>query len=187
MQFDIDPTTRRQGRAPHELAMLNLLVFNLGLCVAIRVSSMLQKGSPLEHYKSLMIAAPLLASLAIIAFTFYRAAKGRAAGPWFPAAHWGIAAGRYRFLLIAYLVVGSVLGLGWLISLSEPKLHSIIFIALTYVAVVMMLIPVMVLAVLESSSLSQAGNGEVPDGVIKRMPPPADLVTSESVDRPAAD
>ena len=38
----------------------------------------------------------------------------------------------------------------------------------------------MVLIMLESGSLYQAGRGEVPDGLSKRFPPPADLPRSET-------
>ena len=186
MQFDIDPITRRQGRAPHELAMVNLLLFNLMFCMAVLAGTMAQRGSALEHYKALTIASPLGLSLAVIAYSFWRAAQTRATGPWFAAAHWSITTGRYRILMIAYVVGAALVGLGWLLSLSNPKLQELMFVALVRVAVAPMLISVMVLAVLESSALAQAGNGEVPDGVVKRLPPPADLAASKPVDQPAA-
>ena len=91
-----------------------------------------------------------------------------------------------RILMIAYLVGAALVGLGWLLSLSNPKLQELMFVALVRVAVAPMLISVMVLAVLESSALAQAGNGEVPDGVVKRMPRPADLVARSPADPPAA-
>lgn len=187
MQFDIDADTRRKGRAPHELAMINLLLFNLLFCMAVLAGTMAQKGSALEHYKVWTIAVPLGLSLAVIAYSSWRAVRVRVSGPWFAAAHWFITAGRYRILLIAYVIGAALVGLGWLLSLSNPKLQELMFVALVRVAVAPMLISVMVLAVLESSALAQAGNGEVPDGVIKRMPPPAGLVSSKAVDRPAAD
>jgi hypothetical protein len=81
MKFDVDATTRRQGRAPHELAMINLLLFNLMFCGAVLASSMAQRGSTLEHYKLWLIVIPLALSLAVIAFSFWRAARARAAGP----------------------------------------------------------------------------------------------------------
>ena len=186
MQFDIDPATRRQGRTPHELAMVNLLLFNLLFCMAVLAGTMAQKGSALAHYKVLTIAMPLGLSLAVIAYSFWRAARAKADGPWFAAAHWSLATGRYRILMIAYLVGAALVGLGWLLSLSNPKLQELMFVALVRVAVAPMLISVMVLAVLESSALAQAGNGEVPDGAVKRMPPPADLVTRSPADPPAA-
>jgi hypothetical protein len=189
MKFQIDALTRRQGRAPHELAMINLLVFNLMLCGGVVASSMAQRGSVLEHYKLWIIAVPLAVSFTIIAFSFWRTLQTRNRGPWFAAVHWEIAASRYRILLLVYLVGAGLIGLGWLLAHTQdkPGMQEMMFIALQRVAVAPMLISVMVLAVLESSSLFQAGNGEVPDGATKRMPPPADLTASPSVAQHPAD
>lgn len=189
MQFDIDPSTRRQARAPHELAMVNLLLFNLMLLIALLAGSFLQQGSALADYKLLGVLTPLAVSLAIVAYTFVRAGKTADQGPWFVAAHWRLATGRYRILVIAYVVGAGLIGLGWLLSQGQkdPRMEELMFIALQRVAVAPMLITVMVLAVLESSALAQAGNGEVPDGVVKTMPPPADLAPSKPVEPPDAD
>lgn len=186
MQFEIDPKIRRQGRAPHELAMINLLVFNLLFCMAIIAGTMAPKGSLLEHYKLWSITVPLCLSLCIIGYSFWRSKGATAAGPWFVAAHWTLVTSRYKMLMIAYLVGATLVGLGWLISLSNPKLQELMFVALVRVAVAPMLISVMVLAMLESGALAQAGNGEVSDGVIKRLPPPAGAVAIGSDQPPGA-
>ena len=172
MKFDVEPAVLRRGRTPHELAMVNLLVFNLLLCVAVLAGTMAQKGSLLEHYKEWTIAGPMILSLGIIGYSFWRAREARTKGPWYVGAHWTLATGRYRILLVAYLVGAVLIALGWLLSLTNPKLQSLMFVALVRVAVAPMLISVMVLAVLESSALFQAGNGEIPDGILKRLPTP---------------
>jgi hypothetical protein len=43
------------------------------------------------------------------------------------------------------------------------------------IGVVPLLLTVMALIMLESGALYQAGRGEVPDGLVQRFPPPADL------------
>ena len=175
MKFPIDELTRKQARTPHELAMVNLLVANLMLCGGILASTMARKGSLLDHYKVWLIAVPFAISFAFIAYSVRRAKQALAGGPWFPAMHWQITARHYRFLIIAYGVGAALVGLGWLLSLSNPKLHDVMFVALVRVAVAPVLISIMVLAVLESSALSQAGGGEVPDRLTQRIPPPDDL------------
>lgn len=174
MQFSVDARTRRQGRFPHELAMVNLLVFNLTLCAGILAGTMARKGSPLEQYKLWLVAAPLTMSLAVIAYTIRRATHRGPNIPWFAAAHWAITSRRYRVLLAAYLAGSLLVGLGWLLSRASPNLQEVMFVALVRVAVAPMLIAVMVVAVLESSALFQANSGEVPDGIVERLPPPAD-------------
>lgn len=77
-------------------------------------------------------------------------------------------------LLVAYLAGAALVGLGWLLSQASPNLQEVMFVALVRVAVAPMLIAVMVVAVLESGALFQANSGVVPDGIVARLPPPAE-------------
>jgi len=182
MYFPIDEPTRRKAKSPHELAMVNFLLINLLMLIALLAGSFLQKGSALADYKLAGVLVPLLISLSIVAYTFARAKKAGAGDPWFVAAHWKITTGRYKFLLIAYLVGAALIGGGRLLShvQSDPRMAELMFIALERVAIAPILLSLMVLIMLESGSLYQAGRGEVPDGLIKRLPPPADLEGSDS-------
>jgi hypothetical protein len=85
-------------------------------------------------------------------------------------------------LLIAYAVGAGLIGIGWLVSTAQkdPGMQELMFVALQRVAIAPLLIALMVLIMLESGSLYQAGRGEVPDGLTKRFPPPADLPRSET-------
>ena len=162
MTTTIDEPIRRQGRLPHELAMVNLLVFNLMLCGGLLAGTMARKGSWLEQHRAWLVALPLAASLAVMAYSRRRARHAAATSPAFVAAHWRSTVGRYRFLLGAYGVSAALIGLGWLAAYSNPSLHDILFVALVRVAVAPLLISVMVIAVLESSALFQANLGEAP-------------------------
>ena len=175
MKLSIDQQSRQQARVPHELAMVNLLVFNLLLCAGILASTMARKGSVLEHYKWWLIVLPILFSLAVVAYTHLQVARPAENRGWFVTAHWRIARSRYRFLMIAYAVAMLLVGLGWLISLGNPALQTVMFVALIRVAVAPLLIAVMVLAVLESSALFQATSGELPDRWAENQPPAAKL------------
>ena len=184
MLFQIDKSTRRRAKSPHELAMVNLLLFNLLMLIALLAGSFLQADSPLAPYKLLGVAVPLGISLSIIAYSFANAKKTAADGPWFVAAHWRLATSRYKILVIAYVVGAALIGLGWLLSQSQtdPRMEALMFVALQRVAIAPILLSLMVLIMLESGSLYQAGRGEVPDGIVKRLPPPAGLT---AIDRAA--
>ncbi|MCU7915825.1 MAG: hypothetical protein KZQ65_07975 [Candidatus Thiodiazotropha sp. (ex Gloverina cf. vestifex)] len=66
-----------------------------------------------------------------------------------------------------------------LMATSGSSKGDIMMVAISRVAVVPTLLTVMVCFVLESGSIYQAGRGEVPDGITRRMPPPDDLVVVE--------
>jgi hypothetical protein len=182
MLFQIDESTRRRAKSPHELAMVNLLLVNLLMLIALLAGSFVQADSVLARYKLLAVAVPLAISLSIVAYSFANAKKTAAAGPWFVAAHWRLATARYKILAIAYVVGAALIGLGWLLSQSQadPRMEALMFVALQRVAIAPILLSLMALIMLESGSLSQAGKGEVPDGIANRFPPPADLPRAKS-------
>ena len=51
MYFPVDETTRRYAKFPHELAMVNLLLVNLLMLIALLAGSFLQQGSALADFK----------------------------------------------------------------------------------------------------------------------------------------
>jgi hypothetical protein len=182
MFFPIASPVRRQAKSAHELAMVNLILVNLLMLIALLAGSFLQHGSPLVDYKLVGVLVPFFVSLAIIAFTFIKAARLAGGGPWFVAAHWRLATNRYKILLIAYAVGAGLIGTGWLLSMAQKSagMQELMFVALQRVAIAPVLIALMVLIMLESGALYQAGRGEVPDSLITRFPPPADLRGGEA-------
>ena len=182
MFFALDNATRRRAKSPHELAMVNLMLINLLMLIALLAGSFLQPGSPLADYRMLGVLAPLCLSLAIIAYSFVRAGGLARQGPWFVAAHWRLATRRYQILLIAYAVGASLIGGGWLLSKVQKTagMQDLMFLALQRVAIAPVLIALMVLIMLEAGALYQAGRGEAPQSLIKGFPPPPDLPGGES-------
>jgi uncharacterized membrane protein len=182
MFFPVPESDRRSAQSPHELAMVNLLLFNLMALIALLGGSFVQTDSPLAPYRALGVAMPLGISLAIVAYSFLRASRAARGEPWFVAAHWRLATDRYTILLAVYLVGAGLIGLGWLLAhaQSKPAMQGLMFIALQRVAIAPMLIALMVIVMLESGSIYQAQRGEVPNGLVKRFPPPPDLQGAET-------
>jgi hypothetical protein len=168
MIFEIDETLRSRGKSPHELSMMNLVACHL---IAAPASIVLDVGF-------LGFLIPLALSLSVIAFIWYRTLVGVKRDPWFVAAHWRLSANRTRILLIGYAISAVILGLAEMATAGSSK-AGIMMVAISRVAVVPTLLTVMVCFVLESGSIYQAGRGEVPDGITRLMPPPADLKVLE--------
>ena len=155
MFFQVSKPTRDQAKSPHELAMVNLLLCNLLMLIALLGGSFLEQDSTLAPYRVLGVAVPLALSLGIMAYSFQRARHTAAAGPWFVAAHWRLTTGRYRILLLVYLVGAGLIGLGWFLAhlQKQPGMQDMMFIALQRVAIAPMLISLMVLIMLESGAM----------------------------------
>jgi hypothetical protein len=164
MLFEVDEALRKRGKTPHELSMMNLVACHL---IAAPASIVLNVGL-------LGFLIPLGLSLSVIAFIWLRALSTAKNDAWFVAAHWRLSANRTRILLIGYTISAVILGLAFMATSGSSKGH-IMMVAISRVAVVPTLITVMICFVLESGSIYQAGRGEVPDGITRRMPPPADL------------
>ena len=175
MLFEVDEKTRRRGKTPHELSMINLMFFNL-LLGAGTVVLFLTKAEIVKSIGNWGVALPLLASLSVIAFIHLKAQRAVQHEPWFVAAHWRLAMKRSRLLLIAYSVTGLFIAGGFLIASGADKnMQDIVITIASRIGAVPTLLTVMVSFVLESGSIYQAGRGEVPDGIVKRFPPPQEI------------
>ena len=168
MLFEVDETLRKRGKTPHELSMMNLVACHL---IAAPAAIVLNVGL-------LGFLIPLGLSLSAIAFIWLRMLISTKNDHWFVAAHWRLSVNRTRILLIGYTISALIMGLAFMATTGSSKGH-IMMVAISRVAVVPTLLTVMVCFVLESGSIYQAGRGEVPDGITRRMPPPADLVVLE--------
>lgn len=162
MQFQVSDTEVKQAQLPHNLFISGLFVFDLLMIPAVIV---LGAGMP-----GLLI--PLLCSLAFIAYIYLRSKKST---KWFVDAHWKLAFGHSKWLILGYAISATLILIAWLISLSahEASMKHILWIALTRIALLPTLIAVMVCAITEASAISLASKREVPDKLVASFPPPS--------------
>jgi hypothetical protein len=199
MFFPVDNTIRRKAKTPHELAMVNLIVFNLLIGVALLAGSMAEPDSLIGRYKWLAVSIPLALSLGLIGVTWIKSRRPGKDTSWFASTHWRLAASRYRLILIAYLVCAAILSIALLGKTDETEIaaqlrtlppamqemerHKIesqdmASAIWARIGVVPLLLAVMVTIMLESGALYQAGRGELPDTLVARFPPPEGLAGS---------
>lgn len=196
MLFAVDESTRREAKTPHELAMVNLIVFNLMAGAGLLAGSMAQPDSSVAGVKWIVVVVPLLVSIAVMGWTWLRAHQAPSNAPWFVQTHWRLASSRYRLILAAYLVSSLVLSIGLFAKpdverigeqirdlppamqeMERRKLASQDMAGAVWarIAVVPFVLAVMVTIMLESGALYQAGRGEIPDAMLARFPPPDGL------------
>ncbi len=163
MKFQIVESDIRQAHFPHNLFVSGVFLINLLLTPAVIVLNVGMLG----------LFIPLLCSGALIAYIYLRSRQTSA--NWFVDAHWRLSWLRARLLLLGYGVSALLILIAWLVSLTarDASMAHIMWTALTRIALVPTLIFVMITAVLEASAIGLANNGEVPDSLVEKFPPPA--------------
>jgi hypothetical protein len=175
MFYEVDEAVRRKAKTPHEISMFNLMFFNLLMGAGTVVMALIGVEF-MQRIGNWGFVLPLTASLLVIAFIHVRATRAPEHAPWFVAVHWQLAMRRSRLLLIGYAITITIIGGALLLaSGADRNMQDIIVTIASRIGAVPTLLLVMVSFVLESGSIYQAGRGEVPDGMVKRFPPPADL------------
>jgi len=169
MQLTLESSICNQAKTPHNLFMLNLALFHLLMTPATIALKLGELG----------MLIPLCLSLLVISYTWWRSRKTRSFSHWFVQAHWVFAVKRYRVLLISYGVTAVLLLLSWLLSLTASDAHmgNILQTVFIRIAIMPILIVVMVDFFLESSAISQAGSGEIPDTIAVQFTPEGSQAT----------
>lgn len=149
MSHEITDIEVKQAQIPHNLFIAGLFTFDLLMTPAMIVLKLGMVG----------ILIPLICSLALIAYIYLRSKK--TSSP-FVDAHWSLTFKHAHWLMTGYAVSASLIFIAWLISLNIQNIHtaSIMWTALTRIALLPTLIIVMVTAVMEASAISSATKRE---------------------------
>lgn len=179
MKIDVTPEIRTRAKAPHDLYVLNMFLFNLPAVAGILAYT-------IGHHWVLawVIGGALSISLGFVAFFHWRAAKAETRDPWFVMVHWKQAANRTRLLLIGYAAAAVIIGVGVLIAsgTKDHNMGTILITVFTRIGVVPALVMVLVTAILEGQAMHLTNNGIAPGDLAKRYPPPADVSVLDGVD-----
>lgn len=164
MKFPATTQSRQQAQNPHNLFVAGVFAFDLLMTPAVLGLKIGMIG----------LLIPLICSGALLTYIYLRSRKQTS---WFVDMHWRLTWNRSRLLLLGYAISATLVLIAWLLSLisSDQHMASIIWTALTRIALMPTLIFVLFTSVLEAGAIAQANNGEVPDKLAAKYPPPADL------------
>lgn len=142
----------RSASAAHERVMMNLAIFHLLLPVAALSSG----------HITLLLTIALIGSLAMITMAAVTAHRDKGKSE-FELTHQRLAWKRCKLLLLTYAVAGGIMLLGWLLSTmqTDTNMKMIELVVFSRIAAVPIIIMVLVLFVLEMTSLSEARQGQV--------------------------
>lgn len=166
MKTQASAIERRQAQNPHNLFVAGVFAFDLLMTPAVLSLKIGMVG----------LLIPLVCSGSLLAYIYLRSRKQTS---WFVDMHWHLTWHRSRLLLLGYAISAFLVLVAWLLSMisNDPRMASIIWTAFTRIALMPTLIFVLFTSVLEASAIAQATNGEVPDKLAAKYPPPADSIS----------
>lgn len=143
----------RAASSAHEWVMMNLAIFHLLLPVAALSSG----------YLSLLLTISLIGSAVMIAVNARQAYQQN--DNEVVHAHRMLAWKRCRLLLMSYAIATGIMLLGWLLSASQPdaNMQTIMLVVFSRIAAVPVVLMVLTLLVMETTSLSQARQDQMPN------------------------
>lgn len=164
MKVPVSANDRKQAQNPHNLFVAGAFAFDLLMTPAVLSLKIGMIG----------LLIPLVCSGSLLAYIYLRSHR---TSTWFVDMHWRLAWQRSRLLLLGYAISAFLVLVAWLLSLisSDPHMASIVWTALTRIALMPTLIFVLLTSVLEASAIAQANQGEVPDKLAAKFPPPSGL------------
>jgi hypothetical protein len=142
----------KQASDAHERLLFNLSVVHFLLPAILFNTEILW----------LIVGLPMLLSTGIILSIMRRA--GKQGQPDLIYAHWLLAWRRGRYLLLAYLVSLVLFGLGWVFLLlqADEVMRGIQLAVVGWFSLLPISLTIVVLIILETASLAQARQGEMP-------------------------
>ncbi len=171
MQFDITDEERRKAKIPHEILLANLI----GNHILWFIASL---GIAKTYWQPVAMV-PVISAL-ILGYLFWRGRRARDADTWFVRAHWEICLSRIRVFSIMLALLVIVAALGWVGYTYFGMMDIAVKAIIGGAGILPVMVTVLVLIVMESDALHQAGHGIVPDGYVKRVPPPSGLKLLET-------
>ena len=163
MRFEVSEQEAHRAKIPHELFLTNLIANHILMFVA----ALGVAGS--VPYPLAMV--PII-SLSILSYTLWRARKALKRDPWFVASHWQVAAKRSMVFIFMLLLLGTIVGFGWLGYTYLGLMKVAVLALIGGVGILPTMVTVLILIIMESDALHQARDGKLPKWAIERYPNP---------------
>lgn len=169
MKFEIDEAQIKASKIPHEVFLTNLIVNHILYFV-----------SALGIAKSIpeLVAVTPIASIAALSYIMFKGRTVLKDAPWFVQCHWRIAMKRSKLLIIILLGLIALLAGLYAIHTIGGAAFATIF-PLAAVVTLPVLVTIFALIIMESDALHLSKNGQVPNSMVEKFPPPTELKVIE--------
>ncbi|NOQ80260.1 MAG: hypothetical protein GQ546_12775 [Gammaproteobacteria bacterium] len=163
MLFDVSDEEKKKAKFPHDLFLVNLIgnhiltfVATLGLATS---------------WAWPMLIVPIV-SFSILGFIIYRGKKSQQSEPWFVMCHWQVALKRSYFFIKMLLLISAIAAFGLYGYTSLGWMKEAVYALIGGVCILPTMVTTLVLIIMESDALHQAGEGKLPDKMLDLYPNP---------------
>ena len=157
-QLSKDIKEQKVAKIPHEVFTFNIIIVHIFFSVAIM---------KFANFNYLFL--PILLSLLIIIWTYFRTKKVKQTKSFFVYLHWQYSLNWYRPIIFVYTISIVIYILGMFIaSNSEANMQEIINTIFTLLSLVPLFFTILTAFVVESGMMFNAGRGEVPEKFIAK-------------------
>jgi len=161
MLFEISAEEKKRAKLPHDLFLVNLIgnhiltfVATLGLATS---------------WAWPMLLVPIV-SFAILGTIIYKGKKSRRDEDWFVMCHWQIALKRSLFFIKMLLAISAIAVIGAYGYTQLGWMKEAVYALIGGVCILPIMVSTLVLILMESDALHQAGEGKLPDKMIELYP-----------------
>lgn len=170
MRFDISEQQRHKSKIPHEIFLTNLIGNHILWFIAAL-------GLARTYWQPLALVP--VASVILLGYILWRAARSKKVDPWYVMCHWQICAKRSRVFIYMLFFVLLVAGLGWAGYVYLGMMKEAVYALVGGLGILPVMVTVLVLIIMESDLLHQASQGKLPDRVLDAYPNPGERVLED--------
>ena len=161
MLFDVTDEEKKKAKLPHDLFLINLIgnhiltfVATLGLATS---------------WAWPMLIVPIV-SFIILGIIIIKGRQSKQNESWYVMCHWQIAVNRSLFFIKMLLVLTIIAGIGVYGYTNLGWMKEAVFALIGGVCILPIMVTTLVLILMESDALHSAGQGKLPERMLKMFP-----------------
>ncbi|MCU7938900.1 MAG: hypothetical protein KZQ64_07570 [gamma proteobacterium symbiont of Bathyaustriella thionipta] len=175
MLFEVSDEEKKKAKLPHDLFLINLIGNHILTFVATLGLA--------SSWAWPMLIVPVVSFL-ILGIIIYKGMKSREKEPWFVMCHWQVALKRSLFFIKMLLAITAIAAFGLYGYTSLGWMKEAVYAVIGGVCLLPTMVTTLVLIIMESDALHQAGDGKLPDKMIDLYPnPEARIIDSVNPDK----
>ncbi len=170
MLFEISDEEKKKAKWPHDLFLVNLIANHILTFVATLGMA--------TSWAWPMLIVPVV-SFIILGTIIVKGIQSRKNKPWFVMCHWQIAMSRSIFFIKMILILLTIAGIGLYGYTNLGWMKEAVFALIGGVCILPVMVTTLILIIMESDALHQAGQGKLPEKIVDRFPNPDAKIIAE--------